>query len=151
MSAANCHQTEPGAGPGLVVIPVQSLCCCHYLENNVAPALSQDSQCWALRVVVTCQPFHGCAAPSAAFWSSVSFFPLGGVAALNPGTLALDDTSSPGLGGRQETQVFMPFGRYQALPPQVKWAKGGPRELGLWPALLRSASGANAWGSTSVS
>lgn len=39
-SAANCHQTEPGARPGLVVTPVQSLCC-HYLENNVDLALSQ--------------------------------------------------------------------------------------------------------------
>lgn len=36
-----CHQTEPGARPGLV-ISAQSLCRL-YLENNVAPALSQDS------------------------------------------------------------------------------------------------------------
>lgn len=44
MSAANCHQTEPGARPGLVVLPAHSLCG-HYLENSVDLALSQDSRC----------------------------------------------------------------------------------------------------------
>lgn len=44
MSAANCHQTEPGARPGLVVLPAHSLCS-HYLENSVDLALSQASRC----------------------------------------------------------------------------------------------------------
>ena len=36
MSVANCHQTEPGARPGLVVIPAHSLWG-HYLENDCGP------------------------------------------------------------------------------------------------------------------
>ena len=43
MSAANCHQTEPGARPGLAVLPAHSLCG-HYLETSVDPALSQASR-----------------------------------------------------------------------------------------------------------
>ena len=88
MSAANCHQMEPGARPGLVVIPVHSLCC-HYLENNVDLALSQDSQCWG--VGARRLSFHGGHdALSTAFSGSVPFSLLSRVGGLIPGTPALD-------------------------------------------------------------